>query len=86
MSIRIYYFELPINKRITYNNTTKISDLIKNAINAYLEDKTLDASKIKEREFESNNILTKTIKLDFQKIKKDSTLIYQSLPFLMSVL
>lgn len=52
-TIRIYYFDLPVSREISFDPNTKISNLISEAIHTYLSDNKLDHQKIKDRHFQS---------------------------------
>ena len=56
-SLTIYYFDLPVHKKIRFDKTTTIADLIYEAIELYLGDSSLDHTKVRERNIGSIKML-----------------------------
>lgn len=62
LQIKIFYFNLPTYKLFNYDQNTTISDLIVEAVDAYIADRQLDSNKIQDRYYKSNKLFIKITK------------------------
>ncbi len=51
--IRIFYFDLPVSKCLSFTKTTTVSELILRALEEYRNDNQMDQSRVKEMNYQS---------------------------------